>query len=169
MCKQLFIFYALFLITTSCNRRAETLPSNSSVTFASINPLLSAGTNPWAIYINGTYYYTQDNEDRISLWKTTDITDLKSAEKKEIWLPKDNNNAHHLWAPELHYLNNKWYVYFSADNGNTDNHQIYVIENASPDPLQGKFVMKGRIATDADSNWAIRAGLKPKINAFTSP
>jgi GH43 family beta-xylosidase len=159
MCKQLFILCTLFLITASCNRKAETHPSDSSPTLAGINPLLPAGTDPWVTYVNGTYYYTQGCEDRIILWKTTDITDLKNAEKKEVWLPKDDNNAHHLWGPEIHFLNNKWYVYFSADNGNTDNHQIYVIENSSPDPLQGEFVMKGRIATDAGNNWAIHASV----------
>ncbi|MDR0507960.1 MAG: glycoside hydrolase family 43 protein [Dysgonamonadaceae bacterium] len=127
--------------------------------FACVNPLLPTGADPWATYVNGTYYYTQGCEDRIIIWKTENIADLKNAERKEVWLPKDNNNAHHIWGPEIHYLNNKWYIYFSADNGNTDNHQIYVIENSSSDPLLGEFVMKGRIATDADNNWAIHANV----------
>ena len=38
-----------------------------------------------------------------------------------------------------------------------DNHHIYVIENSSPNPLEGEFVMKGRIKTDKDDNWAIHA------------
>ena len=50
-----------------------------------------------------------------------------------------------LWAPEMHRINNKWYIYFAADDGNMDNHQIYVIENEADIPTEGKFVMKGRI------------------------
>ena len=38
-----------------------------------------------------------------------------------------------------------------------DNHQIYVIENEADIPTEGKFVMKGRIPTDKDDNWAIHA------------
>ncbi len=34
----------------------------------------------------------------------------------------------------------------------TDNHQIYVIENDSPDPMQGEFRMKGAIMTNPDWN-----------------
>ncbi len=46
---------------------------------------------------------------------------------------------------------------FAADDGNMDNHQIYVIENEADIPTEGKFVMKGRIPTDKDNNWAIHA------------
>ena len=58
---------------------------------------------------------------------------------------------------EMHRINNKWYIYFAADDGNMDNHQIYVIENEADIPTEGKFVMKGRIPTDKDNNWAIHA------------
>lgn len=69
-----------------------------------------------------------------------------------------------------------------------DNHHIYVIENSSPNPLEGEFVMKGRIKTDKDDNWAIHAstfehqgqryligvdglsaGLKQKLNVSILP
>ena len=65
--------------------------------------------------------------------------------------------SYHLWAPEIHRINNKWYIYFAADDGNMDNHQIYVVENEAANPMEGTFVMKGRIQTDKDNNWAIHA------------
>ena len=64
---------------------------------------------------------------------------------KEVWVPKDPSNSYHLWNPEIRNIDGKWYIYFAADDGNTDNHQIYVIENDSPDPMQGEFRMKGAI------------------------
>ena len=33
--------------------------------------------------------------------------------------------------------------------------RCYVLENANKDPFEGEFVMKGRISTDKDNNWAI--------------
>lgn len=51
----------------------------------------------------------------------------------------------------------QWYIYFAADDGNMDNHQIYVVENEAANPMEGTFVMKGRIQTDKDNNWAIHA------------
>ena len=52
-------------------------------------------------------------------------------------------------------IDGKWYIYYAADDGNSDNHQMYVLENTNKDPFKGEFVMKGRISTDKDNNWAI--------------
>jgi GH43 family beta-xylosidase/arylsulfatase A-like enzyme len=45
-------------------------------------------------------------------------------------------------------------MYFAADDGSNDNHRLYVIENASADPMQGEWVFKGQI-TDDTNKWAI--------------
>ncbi|WP_423130294.1 glycoside hydrolase family 43 protein [Gaoshiqia sp. Z1-71] len=123
------------------------------------NPLLHSGARPWATWYKDHYYYFQDADDRITMWKTPDITDLKNAPKKEVWIPRDEKNASHLWAPEMYRIDNKWYIYFAADDGNTDNHQIYVVENSSDDPFEGEFTMKGRIKTDNDNSWGIHASV----------
>ncbi len=96
------------------------------------------GANSSAIYHNGKYYYTHETNEQIYLWVTTDITDMAHSTCKEVWVPKDPSNSHNLWNPEIRNINGKWYIYFAADDGNTDNHQIYVIENDSPDPMQGR-------------------------------
>lgn len=152
----LLITAALLLCTACQNKKAkeaETVLSTKTYT----NPLLPVGAEPWAIFHNGKYYYTQGAENKIILWETTDITDLTNATAKEVWIPKELSNSFHLWGPELHYIDNKWYIYFTADDGNMDNHQTYVIENEANTPLQGEFVMKGRIQTDKENNWAIHA------------
>ncbi len=119
------------------------------------NPLLDRGPDPWTIYVDGYYYYMSTMQNKLVLWKTKDITDLRNAEQKVIWIPTDPENSKDLWAPEIHHIDGKWYVYYAADDGNTDNHQMYCLENTSKNPMKGKFVMKGRIQTDPDSNWAI--------------
>ena len=91
------------------------------------------------------------------LWETSDITDMAHAVCKIVWKPQDPSNSCHLWAPEIHYINDKWYIYYAADDGNTDNHQLYVLENSSPDPMEGKFEMKGSIITNPEWNWGIQA------------
>ena len=50
-----------------------------------------------------------------------------------------------LMAPEIHRINNKWYIYYAADDGNTDNHQIFVLENDAETPMTGEFKQKGPI------------------------
>lgn len=123
------------------------------------NPLLPSGADPWCIYKGGYYYYTNSEGDRLSIWKTKSMADLKNAVKKTIWIPPQNTNySKELWAPELHFINNKWYMYFAADDGNNNNHRIYVLENSSVDPLKGEWTLKGKVA-DATNKWAIDASV----------
>jgi GH43 family beta-xylosidase len=58
-----------------------------------------------------------------------------------------------IWAPELHQINGKWYIYVAADDGNNANHRMYVLERDNPDPF-GAYVFKGKIAAATD-RWAI--------------
>ena len=144
----------LVLLNISCNsKRAGKKEDVEKDTYA--NPLFMEGANSSAIYHNGKYYYTHETNEQIYLWVTTDITDMAHSTCKEVWVPKDPSNSHNLWNPEIRNINGKWYIYFAADDGNTDNHQIYVIENDSPDPMQGEFRMKGAIMTNPDWNWGI--------------
>ena len=120
------------------------------------NPLLPKGADPWAIYHDGYYYFTATRGSKLGLWKTKDITDLKNAEYKDVWIPpKGEIYSLSLWAPEIHYLNGKWYFYVAAHGDKHINHRMFVLENTSQDPMQGEFVMKGKIVTDPADNWAI--------------
>src|SRR4051794_8472609 len=127
--------------------------SYSQKTFT--NPLLPSGADPWCIYKNGYYYYTNSTGKNITLWKTKNIAYLSTAEKKIVWTPPDTGAySKEIWAPELHYFQQKWYLYFAADSGNNNDHRLYVLENASADPLQGKWIMKGKLTTPQDK-WSI--------------
>lgn len=139
--------FCLFLVLTGCAPKPQALYQN---------PLFpKCGPDPWALFYNGNYYYMHTMQNCLCLWVTPDITDVRNAPCKTIWPPIDSTNMFDLWAPEIHRINGKWYVYYAADDGNTDNHQLYVLENPNEDPFEGEFVMKGRISTDPDNNWAI--------------
>ncbi len=119
------------------------------------NPLLPSGPDPWAVYHDGFYYYTETTGNNLTLWKTRDITDLRQAEKKVVWTPPaDGPYSHEIWAPELHYLHGAWYLYFAADAGTNDSHRIFVLQNTNRDPLTGTWTMKGRVS-DSTNRWAI--------------
>jgi GH43 family beta-xylosidase len=45
-------------------------------------------------------------------------------------------------------------VYFAADHGKNENHRLWMMENASPDPMQGTWTIKGKLA-DRTDKWAI--------------
>ncbi|MFP5079509.1 family 43 glycosylhydrolase [Pedobacter sp. JCM 36344] len=119
------------------------------------NPILPSGADPWSIYKDGFYYYTNTTGSRLEIWKTKNLVDLKTAERKVIWRPPSGTNySKEIWAPELHFLNGKWYMYFAADNGDNQNHRMYVVENVSADPMKGEWVFKGKVGDKSDK-WAI--------------
>ncbi len=119
------------------------------------NPLLPSGADPWSIYHDGWYYYTHTTGRNVTLWKTRSLTDLANATSQVVWNPPpDQPYSKGIWAPELHYLDGRWYIYVAADDGHNRNHRLWVLENTSPDPLQGTFTLKGRLNTPADK-WAI--------------
>jgi len=119
------------------------------------NPLLPSGPDPWVIQWNGYYYYMNSTGQNLTIWKTKDITDLKNAEKKVVWTPPPSGPySREIWAPELHRLQDKWYLYFAADAGSNESHRVWVLENSSADPLEGTWQMKGKLS-GPDDRWAI--------------
>ena len=119
------------------------------------NPLLPAGPDPWVIEHNGMYYYMNTMGSNITLWATRDITDLRHARKRVVWTPPASGPySKEIWAPELHRFDDRWYLYFTADSGSNEGHRIWVLENASEDPLEGTWTLKGKVA-DSTDKWAI--------------
>lgn len=119
------------------------------------NPLLPSGADPFSFYKDGYYYYTHTLGNRIGLWKTKNIADLATAEHKVIYTPPAGTMwSKELWAPEVHFIYGKWYIYFAADDGKNDNHRMYVLENSHANPMQGEWVFKGKVADPSDK-WAI--------------
>ncbi|MEZ4970943.1 MAG: glycoside hydrolase family 43 protein [Flavobacteriaceae bacterium] len=119
------------------------------------NPLLPSGADPYSTYHDGYYYYTNTLQNRLVLWKTKNLADLDKAENVTIWIPPQGTEySKDIWAPEVHFIDGKWYVYFAADDGNNDTHRMYVLENLSKDPFKGNWEFKGKIAAKTDK-WAI--------------
>ena len=119
------------------------------------NPLLDSGADPFSVYVDGYYYYTHTMGNRVVLWKTKNLANLREAESKTIWTPPAGTMySKNVWAPEIHYINNTWYVYVAADNGTNENHRMYVLQNTSANPLNDQWEFKGKLAAPSDK-WAI--------------
>ncbi len=139
---------------------ACTAPHTSQrVTKTFTNPLLPSGADPYSIYKDGYYYYTHTTGTNLTIWKAKNLTDLKTAEKKVVWTPPPSTMySKQIWAPEIHFIDGKWYMYFAADDGNNVNHRMYVVQNSEADPLKGTWILKGKVA-DASDKWAIDGNL----------
>ena len=119
------------------------------------NPVFAAGADPWITQKDGFYYYTNTSGTRLVLRKAKNLSDLKTSEQKTIWTPPAGTSySKEIWAPELHFIQGKWYMYFAADDGSNKNHRMYVVENSSPEPMEGTWEFKGKISDPSDK-WAI--------------
>lgn len=119
-------------------------------------PFIAQRADPWIIRgEDNSYYFTASvpEYDRIILRKAEKLRDLATAEEVTVWRKRETGIlSANIWAPELHLLDGKWYIYFAAaDTTETKdglfNHRIYVLENSSPNPLDGFWKEKGSVKT----------------------
>jgi GH43 family beta-xylosidase len=116
------------------------------------NPILEAGADPYVyLHSDGYYYCMVTRGDRLKLWKSRSFTDLKDEEGKEVWYPPESgSNSCCIWAPEIHYLDGVWYIYYSATDGSApdDLHRgVHVLRNQSEDPFEDAWEDLGMIET----------------------
>ena len=134
--------------------RLEYCQEESEIPATFTNPVVANGADPWVIRYQDVYYYCFATDDRIWISCSKNLHEIGLAEPKLVWQPpKGNPWSEELWAPELHFLNNKWYIYVAADDGANENHRMYVLESDNIDP-QGHYVLVGKIADSSDC-WAI--------------
>ena len=133
------------------------------------NPI-GPGADPWVVR-HGDVYYSVESQNSgnrgIYVYRTDTLTKLKRNGVR-VWTPPTTGwNQVDLWAPELHFLDGKWYIYYAAgmpgpsgpDAGFTDQ-RSGVLESVTDDP-QGAYVDKGMlytgdtIATGGTPFWAI--------------
>lgn len=128
---------------------APAMAATPAATFT--NPLLHSGPDPWVTRDGDTYYYMHTLGNRLVIWKTQDIAALSKARRKTVWTsPRQGPNAISIWAPELHKIDGKWYLFYTAAEAgfDDDGHRgVFVLENSDPDPTAGTWVDKGRVNT----------------------
>ena len=117
------------------------------------NPVCPAGADPWVIEHDGYYYYCYSLGIGVGVKKMSSLTEIANDGAWVYLAPQDSEYSSEYWAPELHYLNGEWYIYVAADNGQNENHRMYVLKGTSQDPTQ-PFEMIGKI-TDSTNKWAI--------------
>lgn len=112
-------------------------------------------------HTDGTYYFTASVPayDRIVLRSSKQLEDLAEAEEVTIWTKHNTGNmGNHIWAPEMHYLHGKWYIYFAAGDAE-DKWRIrpYVLECQGQNPLTDAWEEKGMMQCADEDEFSFRA------------
>lgn len=124
------------------------------------NPIVEQRADPWVYrHTDGYYYFTGSvpEYDRIELRRAKTIQELGSAEPLAVWHKHITGPlSANIWAPEIHYIDGKWYIYFAAAHTSETkeglfDHRMYVLENESVNPLEGTWEEKGQVRTKWES------------------
>ena len=115
------------------------------------NPLLPSGPDPWIARDGDTYFYMATHGNRLAIRKTEDLSRLARAEEITVWRPPAQGpNAISIWAPELHRIDGRWYLYYTAaasGHDDDDHRGVFVLENDNADPTQGEWRDRGQLKT----------------------
>ncbi|WP_214835572.1 glycoside hydrolase family 43 protein [Exiguobacterium sp. s36] len=137
------------------------------------NPILPDGAEPFLYEHDGSYVYTQTTGSNVTLWRTDAPTELATAESKVIWQPTKGERD--IWAPEIHFVNDRWYVYYAAVMPG-EVHKMYVLESATADPFSdytekgviedpsGKWAIDGTILKNGDELYYVWSGWEGDVN-----
>lgn len=152
----------LFFIYTGCGNQAilesEEIAEDECGFF---NPV-AAGADPWIIKKNGKYFFSESEHGGIYISESETLTGIKINRKKVWQQPETGWNASSLWAPEIHYIRGRWYIYYTAGkSGPPFIHQRSgVLRSITDDPM-GEYEDMGRlytgdyIETGEENTWAI--------------
>jgi GH43 family beta-xylosidase len=140
----------LFVFFTSSGAVAAASPADI------VNPLVTQRADPQiTLHTDGYYYFTATvpEYDRIELRRARSLNDLGKADAQVVWRKHAAGPmSSHIWAPELHRIGDKWYLYFTAGRADAPfDIRLYVLENASANPLEGSWVERGQLKTGWES------------------
>lgn len=146
--KALLRLLACALILFSCG------PASAAPEFA--NPLVRQRADPHVVLHTDGYYYftaTVPEYDRIELRRARSLDELGKAEARVVWRKHVSGPmSAHIWAPELHFIDGKWYLYFTAGRADAIwEIRLFALESSAANPLEGEWTERGQIKTGWDS------------------
>ncbi|HTO02519.1 MAG TPA: glycoside hydrolase family 43 protein [Opitutus sp.] len=125
-----------------------------------LEPLILQRADPFILkHSDGYYYFTASVPayDRIEVRRAKTIAGLATAPTVDVWLKPDTGAYSALiWAPEIHFIDGAWYIYFAAApsreiKDKLFQHRMYVITTPAENPLTGEWKLIGQVDTGIDS------------------
>jgi len=118
------------------------------------NPILAHGQDPCVVAYGGWFYYCYSTGRDIRVRRSDALHRIGEGDETVLWrAPEQGPSSQNVWAPELHRIGGRWYVYFAADDGENRNHRMFVLRSEGDDPV-GPYEYVGEVAGMSD-RWAI--------------
>ena len=125
-------------------------------------PLIEQRADPYVMKAaDGSYYFTASVPayDRIVLRRADSIAGLKGAAEKTVWKKHGSGPmSKHIWAPEMHYLDGGWYIYFAA--GKEEDIwaiRLFVLHCTGQNPMEDAWEECGPMQCADEDEFSFRA------------
>lgn len=139
----------LFMTSFSCAQELDTFTV----------PIMKAA-DPWVVRHEGKYYWAFSEQGRgLRIHCSTRLSEPGAG--TVVWqAPVDGPYSRQVWAPEIHFLDGRAWIYFAASDGLNANHRMFAVRASSNDPL-GSYEFAGElytgddVSTGTNNRWAI--------------
>lgn len=159
----------------STDQEGETEVTGTIYEHQYTNPLIYHRADPFVYkHTDGYYYFTASHTDmehnlvgkyqyrNITLRRAKTLEGLAdgSGEYDERIVyqrePLPGDNSPHIWAPEIHFVQGKWYIYYTTaiDENNLWSIRPHVLECADADPFKGEWVDLGPLKKTVEDSIA---------------
>lgn len=129
--------------------------------------------DPWITKHNGYYYICKASGDGINISRSSKLSEITPT--KTVWrCPIDNGdikpwNVTHVWAPELHRIDGRWYIYYTAGRPRSElgyyQQRSGVLRAKTDDPL-GEWEDMGMLYTGDNYQEGVKATIANTLYAI---
>lgn len=102
------------------------------------NPVItdnSRSRDPFIVQYNGIYYSCYGGySDKVVVTRFPTLDKIAEAEEKVVY-KCDGSNAENWYAPEMHFLNGRWYIYGAPNEQGSDCHTMQILASKTDDPM----------------------------------
>ncbi len=118
------------------------------------NPFLGFAADPDIVFKDGKYYYCYSAGGSIFVSSFDDLGEATTHNAARVLSPIEGEPwARDIWAPELHWIDGHWYIYFAGSSGSNEYHRMFVLKSKTEDPM-GEYEAPIKL-TDPTDKWAI--------------
>jgi len=122
------------------------------------NPLVGTpnSADPSIVYSGGNWYYVATTwSSRIVMRRSSTMAGLKTAAETTVFTLTAGPGCCTMWAPDLQWINNRWYLYFSAEpSPGQGQRRTGVLESNGTDAM-GPYTYRGILNLEPNGGWAI--------------
>lgn len=138
-----------------------TVSNNGKITDYN-EPWIEQRADPYVYrHTDGKYYFTASvpQYNCIVLRTADNLEGLVDAEEVILWKKHESGEmSKHIWAPEIHFVFGKWYIYFAA--GEKDDIwkiRPFVLECQGMDPCKDPWIERGKMQRSEDDIYSFEA------------